>query len=89
VRIRKQTATVVITKAEYVVNKGRLTIEATSSDRVASLEVFNPNTGALVGTIPLVGVGKFGGQAAVSGSFTSVAVQSSVGGLAIAPVAQK
>jgi hypothetical protein len=89
VTVRKETATVVVTKAEYVVNKGQLTVEATSTDRVASLQVFNANTGTLVGTIPLVGVGKFVGQLHITGSFTSVAAQSSVGGLSIAAVAQK
>jgi hypothetical protein len=89
VTVRKETATVVVTKAEYVVNKGQLTVEATSTDRVASLQVFNANTGTLVGTIPLVGVGKFVGQLHIAGSFTSVAAQSSVGGLSIAAVAQK
>jgi hypothetical protein len=43
----------------------------------------------LVGQIPLVNVGKFSGQLHVTGTFTSVAAQSSVGGLSIAPVVQK
>jgi hypothetical protein len=89
VTVRKETSTVTITKAEYVVKKGLLSIEATSSDRVASLQIFNPTTGALVGSIPLVNVGKFTGQLVVSGTFTSAAAQSSVGGLSIAAVAQK
>jgi hypothetical protein len=89
VNVLKETATVVITKAEYVVKKGLLTVEATSTDRVINLQLFNPTTGALVGAIPLVDVGKFVGQADITGSFTSVAVQSSLGGLSIAAVAQK
>jgi hypothetical protein len=89
VTVRKETATVVVTKAEYVVSKGQLTVEASSNDRVASLQIFNVNTGALVGTIPLVNVGKFVGQLHVTGSFTSVAAQSSVEGLSIAAVTQK
>jgi hypothetical protein len=56
---------------------------------VPSLQIFNANTGVLVGTIPLVNVGKFVGQLHVTGGVTSVAVQSSVGGLAIAAVVQK
>jgi hypothetical protein len=89
VTVHKETATVVVTKAEYVVKKSLFTVEATSTDRVVNLQVFNPSTGALVGTMPLVNAGKFSAQFHVTGSFTSVAVQSSLGGLAIAPVAQK
>jgi hypothetical protein len=89
VTVRKETATVTITKAEYVVKKGLLNLEATSSDRVASLHLFNPTTGALVGSVPLVNVGKFTGQLAVSGAFTSAAAQTSVGVLSIAAVSQK
>ena len=89
VTVRKETATVVITKAEYVVKKGLLNIEANSNDRVASLQIFNPTTGAMLGTIPIVNVGKFGGQVDVTGTLTSVAAQSGVGGLSISSVAQK
>jgi hypothetical protein len=89
ITVRKETATVVITKAEFVVSKGQLTVEATSSDRVGSLQVFNSNTGVLLGTIPLVNVGKFSGQIHVTGNLTSIAAQSSVGGLGIANVVQK
>jgi hypothetical protein len=89
ITVRKETAAVVVTKAEYVVKKSLLTVEATSTDRVISLQVFNPSTGAILGTLPLVNVGKFSGQVQVKGGIASVAVQSSLGGLAIAPVAQK
>jgi hypothetical protein len=54
-----------------------------------NLQVFNPNTGALIGSIPLVNVGKFSGQINVTGGLTSVAAQSGIGGLSIATVAQK
>lgn len=87
--VRQETASITVTKAEYTVSKSQLKVEANSSDRVATLQVFNPTTGALVGNIPLVGVGKFSGQLTVTGSFTSAAVQSSVGGLSIVPVVQK
>jgi hypothetical protein len=87
--VRKETASIAVTKAEYVVSKGQLTLEVTGTDRVGSLQIYNANTGVLVGQIPLVNVGKFSGQLHVTGSFTSVAAQSSVGGLSIAPVAQK
>jgi hypothetical protein len=87
--VLKETPTLTITKAEYTVTKSSLNVEATSSDRVASLQVFNAVTGQFVGSIPLVNVGKFSGQLTVTGSFTSVAVQSSVGGVAIGSVKQK
>ena len=89
VTVRKETAAVVVTRAEYVVKKSLLTVEATSTDRVINLQLFNPNTGAILGTLQLVNVGKFSGQVQVMGGITSVAVQSKLGGLAIAPVAQK
>ncbi len=89
VTVRKETATVTVTKAEYVVKKGLLNVEATGTDRVGNLQIFNANTGVLLGTIPLVNVGKFVGQLGVSGALTSIAAQSSVGGLSVAPVAQK
>jgi hypothetical protein len=89
VAVRKETPTVTITKAEYTVSKSNLLVEATSSDRVTTLQVFNSVTGQLVGSIPLVNVGKFSGQLTVAGPFTSVAVQSSVGGVAVGSVKQK
>ena len=89
VTVRKETPTITITKAEYTVSKSTLLVEATSSDRVATLQLFNPKTGQLVGSIPLVNVGKFSGQVTVGGPFTSVAVQSSVGGVAVGSVQQK
>jgi hypothetical protein len=87
--VRKETSTITITKAEYTVKKSNLNVEATSSDRVTSLQVFNSVTGQLVGSIPLVNVGKFSGQFTVAGPFTSVAVQSSIGGVAVQSVKQK
>jgi hypothetical protein len=89
VTVRKETATIVITKSQYTVSKSQLNVEATSTDRVGSLQVYNSVTGALVGSIPLVNVGKFVGQLTVRGPFTSLALQSSTGGLAIAAVPQK
>jgi hypothetical protein len=89
--------TVVITKAEYVASKNQLKIEATSTSSAATLQVFNATTGSLringlppvVGTMSNAGGGKFVGQFVAGGPFTSVAVQSSQGGLKISPVAQK
>ena len=89
VTVRKETASLVISKSQYTVSKTQLNVEATSTDVVSSLQVFNATTGALVGNMPNVGGGKFVGQFRVAGPFTSVAVQSSAGGLAIASVPQK
>jgi hypothetical protein len=100
VTVKKQPTIVVVTKAEYVVKKGQLTIEATSTnvepigqDIIPSLTVYNPTTGALVGSMRLngvnKGVGTFTSVLTVSGSLTSVGVQDFAGGLAIASVAQK
>jgi hypothetical protein len=83
------------------VKKGQLTIQATStdlepvgSDVRPSLQIYNANTGASLGSLPLVGsinkgVGTFGGQLTVTGPLTSVAAQSFAGGLSILAVAQK
>jgi hypothetical protein len=87
--VDRETATVAVTKAEYVAKKSLLTVEATSTDRVANLQMFNPSTGAILGNLQLVNVGKFTGQVLVAGGITSVAVQSSLGGLTIVPVSQK
>jgi hypothetical protein len=54
VTVGKEPASVVVRKAEYVVKKSLLTVEATSPDRVMTLQVFNPSTGAILGTLPLV-----------------------------------
>jgi hypothetical protein len=89
ITVKKEAATLTVTKAEYAVKKSQLTLEVASTDRVGSVQVYNPTTGALIGSIPLVNVGKFSGQIVVTGSLTSIAVQSSVGGLTIASVAQK
>jgi FG-GAP-like repeat len=101
VTVKKEFATVVITKAEYVVKKGQLTIQATSTDIEPaslnvgpSLQIYNANTGASLGSLPLVGninkgVGTFSGQLVVTGPLTSVAAQSLAGGLSILAVAQK
>ena len=89
VTVLKENSTVTITKAEYTVSKSTLLVEATSNDRVATLQVYNSVTGKLIGNIPLVNVGKFSGQLAVTGTLTSVAVQSSVGGVAVGSVKQK
>jgi len=95
VTVLKGLDTVAVTKAEYTVRQNQLKIEATSTDATATLRVFNATTGLLVGTMSNAGTisngggAKFVGQFVVGGPFTSAAVQSSQGGLKIAPAAQK
>jgi hypothetical protein len=101
VTVKAQPAVVAIQKAEYVVKKGQLIVQATSTNiapvapaSMPSLTVYNANTGALVGSIRLANVGKgnlgmFTGVLAVSGALSSVGVQDVAGGLAIGAVAQK
>jgi hypothetical protein len=101
VTIKAQPAIVVIQKAEYVVKKGQLTVQATSTnveppgqDIIPSLTVYNASTGALIGSIRLANVGKgnvgqFNSVLTATGSITSIAVQDFAGGLSIGAVAQK
>ena len=61
VTVRKELATVVVTKALYTLSKSQLDIEATCND-VGYLQVFNATTGTLVGTLTSTGGGKFTGS---------------------------
>ena len=88
-RVLKPLTTVSITKNEYTVKKSQLVIEATCTEAVPNLRVYNALTGAPIGTMNFAGGGKFTGQFSVAGPLTSVAVQSAGGGLAIGPAAQK
>jgi len=92
VNVLKGIDTVTISKTEFIVSKGQFKLEVQSSDpNAAFMRVFNATTGASIngGTITAAGNGKFTGQFTLAGPFTSVAVQSSDGGLAIGPVTQK
>jgi hypothetical protein len=89
VTVRKELATVVVTKAEFTASKAQLNIEATSTDRVATLQVYNATTGVFIGNINFGGGGKFVGQLHYAGEITSVGVQSSLGGLGVGTVTQK
>ena len=88
-RVLKPATTVSITKNEYTVKKSQLVIEATCTEAVPNLRVYNALTGAPIGTMNFAGGGKFTGQFSVAGPLTSVALQSAGGGLAIGPAAQK
>jgi len=101
ITIQAQPAIVIVQKAEYVVKKGQLTVQATSTNigaigsvAIPALQVFNATTGASIGFIRLANVGKgnvgsFTGVLTVTGALTSIGVQDFAGGLAIATVAQK
>ncbi len=90
VNVLKGTDTVTITKTEYVVSKSQFRMEATTSDASAAyMLVFNAITGVQLGSLVPAGGGKFTGQFFVPGPFTSVAVQSAKGGLAIGAVTQR
>jgi FG-GAP-like repeat len=101
VTVQSQPGIVVVQKAEYVVKKGQLTVQATSTNigavgsaAVPQLEVFNAGTGALIGIVRLANVAKgniglFTGTLNVTGPLTSIGVQDFSGGLAIAAAAQK
>jgi hypothetical protein len=99
VTVKAQPAIVVIQKAEYVVKKGQLNVQATSTNiaggaAIPSLTVYNASTGALIGSLRLANVGngnvgQFNGILTVTGSLTSIGVQDFAGGLAIGAVAQK
>jgi hypothetical protein len=99
--VQAQPAIVAVQKAEYVVKKGQLTVQATSTNigavgsaAIPALQVFNAATGASIGSIRLANVGKgnvgsFTGVLTAAGALSSIGVQDFAGGLAISAVAQK
>ena len=92
--VRTASDTVRITKAEYSVKTASWKIEATSSNPLAVIRVL---TTAGTGTDPFGGVallqssgnGIYKGSGVAPPPFTSVFLQSTLGGFAIGPVAQK
>ena len=80
---------VAITKAEYQAGKGRLRVEATSTDVTATLQVFVTSSGQLIGTLSNKGGGKFGGEFTQSVNPQSITVRSSSGGSATLAVKLK
>jgi len=92
VTLRAPAEVVQIVKAEYVVSKANLKVEATSSNATASLKLFDGTTGASIGTMTFSGTSgtgaKFSFQGTVPQVFTLRAV-SSGGGSAGVTVSQK
>lgn len=80
--------TVRITKAEYIVKNAVLQIEATDSNPSASIRVLTA-TGRLLTILQPAGGGTYKGAASVPGPFTTVVLQSTLGGFTTGPVAQK
>lgn len=61
-----------ITKAEYVVSKGSLKVEATDSNPAASLSLTDANTGAFIGTMTFTGLSGGGSKFSFQGTVPKV-----------------
>lgn len=81
--------TVRVSRAEYVVSKKQLTVEATSTNSSATLKVYVSSTGALIGTLSNRGSGRYGATLTVSSNPVRIVVKSSLGGSATASVVAK
>lgn len=77
-----------ITRAEDVVSKFQLRVEATSTSAVTTMTAWNAATGAFIGTLANAGGGKYTGQFTVP-QVLSITIKSSLGGFATGPVVQK
>ena len=80
--------TVRLTKAEYGVKTNQWKVEATSSNPAVYIRVLTP-TGTLLAILLPAGGGTFKGTGTVPAPFTSVVLQSTLGGFATGAVAQK
>ena len=80
--------TVKITKAEYTVKNAVLQVQATDSNPAAQIRVLS-STGNLLAILLPAGGGSYKGAASVPGPFTTVFLQSTLGGFVSGPVAQK
>ena len=80
--------TVRITKAEYIVKNAVLQIEATDSNPASFIRVLSA-TGRWLGTLLPSGGGTYKGAIGVPAPFTTVVLQSTLGGFTTGPVAQK
>lgn len=82
------TDTVSILKAEYAARTSIWTIEATSTNPAAAI-VVKTTAGAVLGNLPAVSPGRYKGQGFAVAPFTTVVLQSTLGGSATSPVTQK
>jgi hypothetical protein len=76
------TDTVTITRAEYQTGNRRLRVEATSTNAIATLQVFVTSTNQLIGTLTNNGGGRFRGQFSWSVNPQTITVRSNFGGQA-------
>ena len=83
------TDSVSVTRAEYATSKRELRVEATGSSSSATSKVYVAATGELVGTLPNLGGGKYGGQLTWATNPQRITVRSSGGGSATASVVAK
>ena len=83
------TDTVAVQKAEYTTKKKTLLIESTSSNTNVTMTVSNTSTGAVLGTLPNKGGGKYQGTLSVATNPVNITVKSSGGGSATRAVTLK
>lgn len=80
--------TVKVTRAEYIVSKQQLRIQATSTNKTAVLQAYVTSSGAFIGTLTNSN-GKYSGQFRWPTNPVNVTVKSSAGGSASAAVQAK
>lgn len=83
------TDTVAIQKADYVVSKRELTIQASSTSQFANLDVYVTATGELIGLLANKGGGSYSGKFTVPVNPQNITVISSLSGRASRAVSQK
>ena len=86
---RAPTDSVSISRAEYVVSKRQLTVEATCSSVAATLTVYVTSTNATIGTLTGDGSGRFRGNLNFGTNPGNITVKSSGGGSATRSVIAK
>ena len=79
----------VVTRAEHVVSKRQLRVDATSTSASGVLSVLVTSSGQLIGTLSNNGAGSFGGQFTWPDNPLNITVRSSLGGSASRAVAAK
>jgi hypothetical protein len=87
--VLKPADSVQVAKAQDVVSKAQLRVDATSTNTAATITVWNAGTKAFIGTLANNGGGKYGGTFLISPAVLSITLKSSLGGTVTAPVDQK
>ncbi|MBS1825774.1 MAG: VCBS repeat-containing protein [Acidobacteria bacterium] len=78
--------TVAISKAIFTLKTAQIKVEAASTSAAATIGVYNPNTGALLGTLANAGGGKYNGTVFAPLNVTQIVLKSSLGGTVTGPV---